>query len=557
MVGDDDGGRCAACVGCIARGKIAFVISGTTGFGGTRSDDDSNRRAAVDREKQMDLFYSARLLRPLKFGQIIGPVTARDKEVPMRRGYALILLVSVIGTWTSSAFGQYPYPYPPPYGPMPGQYMPPQPYGPMPPPGYYPQPMPQQQPPRVFVYGPLTATPPDPTAPLPGPGVPQQAPAKNAPPKATKTNDQKANIAQAQLTLPPAGANDTGPVSRSQLAQEACGATCFDDICAPTPIYDFIPKDPVLPGHGHFIAEVGAIAMVPIMNPHTAFQAIGALGGTTSTDFPRQADYGPSVQFGYISHTGWGIRADYWYLHGDINETYANNNPAVTFATPAINGLQMSGPSVPLAGGIGVDQYHFSQNLDLQVADLEIVKEQQFLDTSFLFGVGVRYAHFEQIYNATRTNPGGVDAFGDAATFSRADFSSMSRYEGWGPTLSMEVLQPIFKSNFAFYANMRASFMWGMESFQQTDRVQERFTNFLAPTTIIDSAGAAAQLINRQIEVGELEAGLQYGCRIGHRVYLYSRAGVAVQRWFNVGNPTQNNGNVEFIGATLKMGISF
>jgi hypothetical protein len=471
----------------------------------------------------------------------------------MRRGYALILLMSVVGAWTPSAFGQYPYPYPqqPPYGPMPGQYGPP-PYGPMPPPGYYPQPMPQQQPPRVFVYGPLTAMPPDPTAPLPGQGMPQPAPTK-----ASKTTDQKSNVSQAQLTLPPAGAKDGAPVSRGELVPESFGGTCLDDICAPTPLYDFIPKDPVMPGHGHFLFEIGALAVVPYMNPHSMYQTTNALGGGNSTDFPRQADFGPSVQFGYIAHNGWGIRADYWYLHGDINETVANTNPAISFATPTIGGLQISGPSLPLANGIGTDQYHFAQRLDLQVADIEGIKECQFLDTTFLFGAGIRYAHFEQKYNATRSNPGGFDAFGDAVTFDRTDFSSLSRYEGWGPTFSFEMVHPIFKTNFALYANLRASFMWGTESFQQTERVQDRFSNFLGAAGFVDNSTAAAQLINRQIEVGEAEVGVQYGTRLGSRVYLYGRIGVSIQRWFNVGTPTTNNGDVEFFGGTAKIGLTF
>ena len=194
----------------------------------------------------------------------------------------------------------------------------------------------------------------------------------------------------------------------------------------------------------------------------------------------------------------------------------------------------------------------------MDVADIEGIKECHFLDTTFLFGAGIRYAHFEQAYAATRSNGGGIDPANTIyVAQDRTDLTSISRYEGWGPTFSFEMVHPIFGSNFSVYANLRASFLWGTESFQQNQRVQDRAFSALVGVINTDTTTAAAQLINRQIEVGEAEVGIQYGCRLGNRVYLYGRAGLSVQRWFNVGNPTANNGNVEFFGGTAKVGLTF
>ena len=502
----------------------------------------------------------------------------------MRRGFAFILLVSALGSWTPSAFGQYPYPYPaqPQYGPMPGQYMQPQQYGPMPaqymqpqpyspmpaqygpnpmmpPPGYYPQPMPmmqpQQQPPRVYVFGPLTDTAVVPVDPAPArPGLLKILPGTAKP--ASGATSAKANLTQVQLTLPPAASKENSGIVRTQLAPEACGSDCGDGCCAPTPMYDFIPKEPKLAGHGHFIGDVGAYYLVPFVNPRTAFSRTDPTGATTTGEFQRQADYGPFVSFGYISHNTWGVRADYWYLHGSANQTASNADPASTLATPTIGGFQIVSPSLTLQNGIGTDQFNFSQRLDMNVADIEVLKEWHLLDTTMLFGFGARYASIQQSYSATRTNPGGFDPTGvNSVTFDREDLSSITRYTGWGPTVSFEILQPLGCSNFSFYSNFRAAFLWGTQSFTQNNRVQERST-FFGVTTFTDNQNANAQFSTRQVEVGEVEVGLQYGRRFGP-CYLFARTGIVLQRWWNVGNPTGAGGNLEFLGGTTKIGISY
>ena len=58
----------------------------------------------------------------------------------------------------------------------------------------------------------------------------------------------------------------------------------------------------------------------------------------------------------------------------------------------------IASPSGTLAQGIGVDQFQFSQRLEMNVADVEVLKEWKFLDTlACLFGFS-RYAQVIQGY---------------------------------------------------------------------------------------------------------------------------------------------------------------
>ena len=347
----------------------------------------------------------------------------------------------------------------------------------------------------------------------------------------------------------------------------SCGSTCFPGYgvggaCGPAcaagcgPAYDCIPPDPTLCGHGHFIGDVGAYFLVPVVNPRTAYTAQNAAGGNTPNDFPRDLDYGARGQIGYIAHNTWGIRADYWYLHGNTNETVANANPAETFVTPMQAPFTLMSPSGTLAQGIGADQFRFAQKLDLNVADVEVLKEWKFMDTTMLFGFGGRYAQFIQGYSATRINSGGVNpANGNAVELDNASATSESRFQGWGPTFSFEIMQPIWCPNLAFYANARASFLWGTERLYEGVETTNRST-IGGVTNFTDTINAASIYDHRVASIGEIEVGLQYGCRVGP-CYLFARAGLVVQRWWDVGSPTTSNGSVEFLGGSFKVGLTY
>ena len=68
------------------------------------------------------------------------------------------------------------------------------------------------------------------------------------------------------------------------------------------------------------------------------------------------------------------------------------------------------------------------------------------------------------------------------------------------------------------------------------------------------SASDAAQRMKDAVV--DVEVGLQLGHRFGP-VYLYSRIGFAYSRWWDVGSPLGNTGNLDLLGGTWKVGIIY
>ncbi len=486
----------------------------------------------------------------------------------MRRGVALLVSLSVVGWLTPSLFGQYPYPYAPPVyqpAPMPYGYYPPAPM-----PGYYPPaPMPGNYPPasgpRVFVYGPLEDPQPAPVQPAPKklPDAVKTAKPAAAPAK-TGATPARSGVTQAQATTNPA-AKDAAPVARTSFlaaiptlptfgacGPEGCGGGCCDggDSGCPT----CIPRDPPRLGHGQFIGEVGANILVPYPSPRQAYNTTTA-GVTANSDFAHDADAGPFVSLGYLAHNGWGVRADYWYLNGSQTQTAANGSVNTVVGTPLGSNFQFTSPSATLQQGIGNDLYSFGQALTLNVADLEVLKEAQVMDTTFLFGTGVRYARVVQTYSATQSNPGGANGIVTVA-LDQQDANASNVFEGWGPTLSLEVIHAIPRSCFSIYGNVRGSFLWGNDTFTQSLRNQNNTVTVAGAANPIDTTTSTTVVNHREVSIGEAEVGLQYGGRCGP-CYVFVRAGASFQRWWDVGSPSSGNGNLSFIGGVARVGVSY
>ena len=479
----------------------------------------------------------------------------------MRRGLAACVLVLVLGWMTPSVFGQYPYPYPPPgYGPMPVQYLQPAfaPHPAMMPPAPYPPPGWQPAPPRptVFVYGPLTPLEAD---------QPQMTPVKSSQPPAhlPPTLPRREN-GKSEKSTGSHGAAAAGryPIEQasyrkaSYTSSEGCGPLGCGDFCQEygpcDPVYGKPP--PAARGHGQFIGEVGAYFLVPVTNARPAFTTAIGGGVPDTTDFPQTVNFGPRVSLGYLCHTGWGFRANYWYLRGTTNQSVTNSDLNTLIATPMAAPFLITSPSLTLQQGLGTDQLGFSQRIDINVADAEVLKECQFMDTTFLWNVGARYARIIQSYAATRTNVGGFNGI-NVVNIDREELNSSSLFEGWGPTVGLEFIHRLGSSDCSIYGSVRGSFLFGVERFTQDYSAQRHSVDAGVPT-FFETATNNFASDSRILSIIETELGLQYGHRFG-RCYVFTRAGGVYQRWWDVGSPISPTGSLSFLGGTARIGITY
>jgi hypothetical protein len=440
--------------------------------------------------------------------------------------------------------------------------------------GYYPpapQPMyPPAPVPRVYVYGPLENPQPAPMPVQPAPKQPAKLPdtVKSAKPATTTaksgTTPAKTGVTQVQGMsgpaimpgepssnwLPPTpGATHTLPTFDG-CGPQGCGDGCCDTGC-PTAI----PKTPPQFGHGQFIGEIGANVLMPYPSQRQAYSTT-TNGLTASSDFARQVDFAPFISLGYLCHNGWGIRGDYWYLHGSEHQTTGTSDPTTAIGTPLGANFQLASPSQTLAAGIGADGYTFSQSLTMHVADLEVVRQLQWMDTTFLFGAGGRYAHISQNYSATQGNPGGTNGL-ITVLQDQQNANASNVFDGAGPTVSLEVIHAIPRSCFSMYGNVRGSFLWGNDTFNQSLTNQNIVVAVPGAVVNPNQIGSFGSDVNhREVSIGEAEIGLQYGGRCGP-CYLFVRAGASFQRWWDVGSATSSNGNLSFIGGVARIGLTY
>lgn len=454
----------------------------------------------------------------------------------MRRAFVWFVQALALTLSATSAFGQYPYPYaqpmPVPYGaPMPA-YMPnpmmtqPMPYG-NPPMMPAPVPMAPNGPQKVFVFGPVDG------------GVPATAQSRRDLPPAAPT---PAPIRQVQEVR-------TLPVpAKSDLPPEATGP---ESIYAIGEMTDPLRWDRPTRGKGHFIAEVGASFLAPFSSNRLAYTS--TTGANASyTDFPNWLEVGPRTSVGYVFHTGWGVRSNYAYLNGVINQSAVVNPGSNTRVSSAF--LTINAPSFASNNGIGFDNLDFHRRLQSHTADFELIKEGHFLDTTFLTAVGTRYGRMMQSYSATRTNQGGIKGALSVA-LDREDLDSTSYFDGFGPTVAFEVIHPLGSHGFSAYGSVRGSFLWGIDRYGQTYRNQFRSVNNGVPT-FIDQTLTPSINDHRFVPIIEPEVGLQWGGRIG-RCYVYGRLGAEYMRWWDVGTPITLHGGVNFVGGTARLGIVY
>lgn len=485
----------------------------------------------------------------------------------MRHAIFGILTVAVLGWQTPPLSAQYPFPYAPPpqYPSMPYGYPPPMMPAPMMGPSAY-MPNPGMARPAYYNPPPMPISPVYPVQAIGAPRVYNFSPAvdNSAPPPVSgmpgarmPTTPGKVQPTQNTVvpTSPPTGGMMPEAPVPSSCGPAGCGPEgcppggCADGCCLPA-LRPFVAP-PVHP-RGHIIGSVGVNVLMPFPESKTAYTKTTS-SGTSNTTFSDQVLAGPRLLIGYVYHNGWGLRADGWNLIGStgLGTTNSDVTGTTVISTPGAAPFQIISPSATntnLTAGLGSDQWAFRRAFDIRIADAEVIKECTMFDLFFVIGAGARYANIQQSYTASRTNN-----VGSATVLDREDLGFLSRFTGWGPTLSLEGIHPIKGCCLSLYGNIRGSAIIGTEQFSQN------YSAFsIAPNSIATPGPSVSRVTtdSRIVPMAEIETGLQAGKRIGG-CYLYGRLGAIASRWWNVGNPYGTTGNLDLLGGTVSIGLIY
>ena len=236
-------------------------------------------------------------------------------------------------------------------------------------------------------------------------------------------------------------------VQTLQKAQ-ACDMSC-----------DCLPLPAVCDDHkcGEFYAGFSCV----LAKPHfkEAFQATIVTSPSTMAMVPFSYDYdlAPRAWFGYSAANGLGLRTRYWQYNQSAEPF---QSPPGTVATAQV--VSVIFPAVITAVPPAV--LNATDKLEVHTLDLEGTQELQIGNISMLASGGLRYAMMLQQSEAAVTNGGVV----------QQSLSWQRRFEGVGPTISVEVERPLGGCGLAFVGIFRGSLLFGNKDMDRTEVQRKR-----------------------------------------------------------------------------------
>lgn len=198
----------------------------------------------------------------------------------------------------------------------------------------------------------------------------------------------------------------------------------------------------------------------------------------------------PRVWLGY-NGCGLGVRGHWWHFDGDAD-------PLSTTAIDDLGG-----------GTILVTQINAREQLELDLADLEVTKRFSACGSTFVVAAGARYVRYDRETTSTITNTQN----GDPLT--AVQVAQGERLEGVGPTIAAEIVTPV-TCNWSLLAGFRATIAFGDED------VSVRVQDLLNGGAVVSDVSSQ----DDRIQVIEIDLGLQYA--VGR---WFVRGGWQAQHW--------------------------
>jgi hypothetical protein len=338
-------------------------------------------------------------------------------------------------------------------------------------------------------------------------------------------------------------------------------------------------------GHGgRFIGGVGFYYIRPhfdnniafvdaSLNIHEVFDPSLTVATTRRhVDFDWDEEFAPRAWIGYVNCDGLGVRGRWWRFDEEVS---AHPTPFLATSTfDEVEGTLLIAGSVsatPLGIGLHLPD-QIESDLELDVYDIEAIKEVNNCAWSFLFAAGIRYAELRQDYRAIRNaktlvgTENGVEV--PLFDIPAATLNSSHEFEGFGPTVAVEVRHAIGDSGLSLFTSGRGSLLYG----EREHNV--RLYSLDEVNDVLITADGASDSDNDLITVLELELGAEYGLDMGgSRVVL--QAALVGQTWIGAGNATRSNAvnpldlniglgnggeddcNLGFFGVTLTAGVDY
>jgi hypothetical protein len=244
----------------------------------------------------------------------------------------------------------------------------------------------------------------------------------------------------------------------------------------------------------------------------------------------------PALWVGYTSDSGIGGRLRWFRFDQNTSRSFVNGVPPVlgVSATPLF-----VGPTVTTATD---DLARAYSSLRIETWDLEATGTSGDERTLMQAGIGVRFAHLAQRYDAAVASVGAPTQ----SLFSGHNFN------GGGPMVSGQYHRRLGDTGFGVFAIGRGALMWG-------NRKDNAF--LLSDSALVLTGTATGDML---LPTVELELGVEYSRDIGD-LQVFAQLGGVGQVYFNAGNSSNNNmitvpqneSNLGLFGLVISAGVRY
>jgi hypothetical protein len=267
----------------------------------------------------------------------------------------------------------------------------------------------------------------------------------------------------------------------------------------------------------------------------TATTGNGRLINNDATAFDYDLELSPRVWLEYCKSNQLGFRATYWQF-----DHAAPGREATRGETAEDDIIVIRAPidDIVIAADQAGDVFRAGTTLDMDVIDLEGTKWTDFCSWQFGATAGLRYASIRQTYFARVTDNEGdpLDAFG-----------ASHRFDGVGPTFSLEIRRPM--GCLTWFSMARGSLLYGdgEAGFTALDQI--------TPTTVTTTTASRSER-NDVITAAEVQFGLEWCRQYCGGKRMFCRTAMEGQVWQGAGNAISEDGDLGLFGFHIALGMT-
>lgn len=252
-------------------------------------------------------------------------------------------------------------------------------------------------------------------------------------------------------------------------------------------------------GCGCYERGVIAGAELLLLTPHTG--SLQLVGGPVLTS-PYDVQAAPRFWLGYRNDEGLGARVRYFTLDGST----------------------------------GLSNLGLTSSLHMEALDLEVTQVEYLGKWAFDLSAGVRWAQDSNSLSAELPFP-------NPGILLQQDF------QGAGGTIALSAWRPFGSRGLSFFANTRASLLYGQNMY-----VASAFIPLNPP---IPLASAALKSEDEIVSVYEMQVGVEWARQLDNGNRFYARAALECQAW-NIPSPALGllDDTTGLVGAALAVGFN-